>query len=148
MSARAGGNGELDDREFLAAFERAAIPPDRWRHRDHVRMAYLYLTAYSFGDALDRMRTGVRALNRANGVPENATSGYHETVTVAWARLVASCIAHHGGADSSDGFVAANPHLCAKTLLRAYCTRDRVLTLEARARFVAPDIAPLPPPRR
>jgi hypothetical protein len=40
---------------------------------------------------------------------------------------------------------AANPHLCAKTLLRLYYTRDRILTAEARAGFVEPDLAPLPP---
>jgi hypothetical protein len=145
MSAGDARNEALDDREFLGAFEEVSIPSDRWTHRDHVRMAFLYLSEHAFEDALDRIRAGVRALNRANGVPENATSGYHETVTVAWARLIASCIAYHGGAESFDGFAAANPHLCARTLLRAYYTRGRVLTSEARSRFVAPDIAPLPP---
>ena len=37
-----------------------------------------------------------------------------------------------------------NPHLLAKTLLRLYYTRERILTARARRRFVPPDLAPLP----
>jgi hypothetical protein len=33
----------MNDRAFLRAFEAAAIPRDRWTHRAHVRMAFLYL---------------------------------------------------------------------------------------------------------
>jgi hypothetical protein len=135
----------MNDREFLAAFEAANIPSDRWTHRDHVRMAYLYVRDRPFDVALGCIRAGIQALNRANGVAETETSGYHETATVAWARVVASCISHHGAEGDFQSFAAANPHLCAKTLLRLYYTRDRILTAEARARFAEPDLAPLPP---
>jgi hypothetical protein len=134
----------MNDQEFLAAFEAAAIPSKRWGHRDHVRMAYLYLRDHPFDEALARIRSGIRALNRANDVPETADSGYHETATVAWASIVASCIAHHGSAEGFESFSVANPHLCQRTLLRLYYTRDRILSVEARADFVAPDLAELP----
>jgi hypothetical protein len=135
----------VDDREFLARFEAAAIPSDEWKHRDHIRVAFLYLSQRPFDAALDAIRKGIRRLNRANDVPEGPTMGYHETVTVAWACLVAVTIAAHRPVDpSSAAFLEANPHLLAKTLLRLYYTRDRILTADAKARFVAPDLAPLP----
>jgi catechol 2,3-dioxygenase-like lactoylglutathione lyase family enzyme len=134
----------MDDREFLVAFEATAIPRERWTHRDHVRMAFLYLRDHPFDDALSRMRSGIQALNRANQVPETETSGYHETVTVAWARLVESTIGAHGPTSSFEDFGAANPHLLQKTLLRLYYTRARILSEDARSRFVEPDLAPLP----
>jgi len=138
----------VDDRAFLEAFEAAAIPSSDWRHRDHIRMAFLYLRSEPFDTALARIRSGIRALNRANHVEEGLASGYHETMTVAWARLIASTLEVHGPRDDAAAFIEANPHLLATSLLRLYYSRERILTEEAKARFVEPDLAPLPAPTR
>ncbi|MEM7410352.1 MAG: hypothetical protein AAF430_08975 [Myxococcota bacterium] len=134
----------MTDTEFLAAFESAAISSDDWTHRDHIRMAFLYLRDLPWDTALEQIRTGIQRLNRANRVEETAVSGYHETVTVAWARVIAAQLHHHGPGEHFDTFAAANPHLLTKTLLRLYYTRAQILTPEAKAGFVAPDLAPLP----
>jgi hypothetical protein len=68
----------------------------------------------------------------------------HETVTVAWLHIVAAMIHHRGPGANSCAFCDENPHLLVKTLLRLYYTRGRIVTVEAKAQFVAPDIAPLP----
>src|SRR5262245_44330518 len=133
----------MNDRSFLAAFEAAAIPPERWTHRDHVRVGFLYLRELPFDEALIRLRSGIRALNRANGVQDSPTSGYHETLTVAWARVIAAAVAH-GPAQDFAGFAQRHPELLKKELLRSYYSRERMRTPEAKATFVEPDIAPLP----
>ncbi len=136
----------MDDVRFLGEFEAAAIPRERWKHRDHIRMAFLYLREHGLEGALPRIRSGIRALNRANRVPESATSGYHETVTVAWARLIEATLHAWGAPASFAEFEAQNPHLLSKTLLRLYYSRERIFSAEAKTRFVAPDLAPLPQP--
>jgi hypothetical protein len=133
----------MTDLEFLAAFESAAIPSDRWAHRDHVRVAFLYLRDLPFDDALARIRSGIRRLNRANGVTDGPTSGYHETVTVAWARLVADAIPA-GCATDFEAFAQSNPALLAKERLREHYSKPRLTAAEARSSFVEPDISPLP----
>lgn len=139
---RSRGNG-MDDRDFLAAFESAAIPRDRWTHRDHVRVAFLYLRSFRFDDALVRLRDGIRALNRANGVQDTPTSGYHETRTVAWARVIAAAMTMDSAHDF-DAFARGHPSLLRKELLGAYYSSARLLGLAARTAFVEPDVAPLP----
>ncbi len=134
----------MDNRSFLAELEAAAIPSERWSHRAHIRMAFLYLRDRPFPDALGRIRSGILALNRANDVQDTPESGYHERVTVAWARIIASTIRAHGLAEDFDSFSQANPHLFNKSLLRLYYTKERILTPEAKARYVEPDLAPLP----
>lgn len=134
----------MDDRAFLAEFEAAAISRDRWTHRAHIRMAFLYLRELPFDEALTRIRSGIQTLNRANQVPETPTSGYHETVTVGWARLVASTLRVHGPTSDFDAFAEANPHLLTKTLLRLYYSPQQMRTPAAKTSFVAPDLAPLP----
>jgi len=137
---------ELDDHAFLAAFEAGAIPHTEWRHRDHLRMAFLYLSALPFDAAVARMRSGIQALNAKHGTVESTTTGYHETMTVAWARVVAVTLRVHGPRGDSRAFVEAHPHLMAKSLMRLYYSRARIMTDEAKARFVEPDLAPLPEP--
>ena len=137
----------MDDAHFLREFEVAAIPRERWKHRDHIRMAFLYVREHGLEGALSRIRPGIRALNRANQVPESATSGYHETVTVAWAKLIAATLEAWGAPASFEEFEAQNPHLLSKTLLRLYYSRERIFSPEAKQSFVAPDLAPLPSPR-
>ena len=65
----------MDDSEFLERFEAAAIPKEEWRHRDHIRMAFLYLRDAPLDEAIASIRKGIRALNRANGVEEGARMG-------------------------------------------------------------------------
>ncbi|MHC5023230.1 MAG: GNAT family N-acetyltransferase [Planctomycetota bacterium] len=133
-----------DDDDFLDQFERCTLPFDRWTHRSHVRVAYLYLRRHALPDAIDRMRAGVQAYNRAHDVPEGPNAGYHETVTQAWMRIINATMRAHGAAASADDFCNANPHLLRRSLLRAFFTRDRLLAPEAKSSFVEPDLAPLP----
>jgi len=139
---------EPHDREFLTAFGAAAIPAERWKHRDHVRMAFLYLRDHPFAEAVARIRSGILALNRATGGRNTATSGYHETLTVAWALLIAAAIERGRSAPGviadSESFIAAHPHLLAKDALRSHYSRERMMSVEARVAFVDPDLAALP----
>jgi hypothetical protein len=134
----------MNDHAFLAAFEAAVIPAERWKHRDHVRVAFLYLRALPFAVAVEQLRSGIRALNRAHGGVDTLTSGYHETLTVAWARLVAAAIAQADPVLDFAMFAAAQPALLDKALLRAHYTSALMLSPEARASFVEPDLIPLP----
>jgi len=134
----------VDDLEFLQRFEAAAIPSEEWRHRDHVRMAFLYLRDAAFESAVESIRSGIQKLNRANQVPEGPLMGFHETATIACARVVAATMATHGPVESSQALLDENPHLLSRTLLRLYYSRDRIISREAKAGFVEPDLAPLP----
>src|SRR5688572_5761134 len=52
-----------DDAAFLADFEACRIPLAEWNHRSHIRMAYLYLRAHSFDEAVRRIRDGLNSFN-------------------------------------------------------------------------------------
>lgn len=130
----------MTDDEFLAAFEAAAIPRPEWTHEAHVRMAWLYLTRRPFADALDRIRGGIKKLNGAIG---GSPDGYHETITVAFARVIASRLRP---GDDFPAFRTRHPDLLDRTLtalLRHY-TKDRLFSPEARRGFLAPDREALP----
>ena len=138
------GAAVLDDQTFLRQFEAGTFPLNQWHHREHIKIAYLYLCAHPFEVAIERMRTGIRALNAAHRVPDELTRGYHETMTQAWMRLVEVTICEYGPAGSADEFFELNPQLAEKKVLRLFYSRERIMSAEAKAKFVEPNLAPMP----
>ena len=134
----------MDDTEFLKAFEAGTIPAEAWHHREHVKIAYLYLNRYSFDEALGRMRAGLEALNAAQKVPDAPDRGYHETMTCAWLRLVHCALCENGSTATADAFIEQHSHLQARRALYFFYSRDRLMSAAAKKGFVEPDLAPLP----
>ena len=74
-----------DERAFVAAFRTATLGDDAFHHRDHVRMAWIYVRSYGLESAVTRFTDDLRAFATAKGVPRL----YHATITVAYLSLVA-----------------------------------------------------------
>lgn len=129
----------MSDDEFLAAFETVTFTRPEWTHEAHVRMAWLYLTRWPLGDALKRVRAGIQKLNAKIGSPD----GYHETITVAFVRVMAVRLVP---GEMYPAFRERNPDLFDRTLaalLRHY-TKELLHSAPARRAFVEPDVEALP----
>ena len=114
-----------------------------WTHRDHVATAAYYCITDP-DCATDRMRAGIQALNKARGVETTPVGGYHETLTIAWSRIIAGHIRSLGDLEPVEKINSAiTTFEDRKTTLRYY-SRDRIMSLEARYGWVEPDLEPLP----
>lgn len=133
-----------DDETLLTQFESTAWPVGEWHHRQHIKLAYLYLRKYPFEVATRRMREGLQAYNAAHHVPELLDRGYHETMTQVWMRLVHLTLCEFGPSESADAFVDQHTQLLSKRAPLFFYSRDRIMSLGAKMQFVAPDLAPLP----
>jgi len=149
----------LSDEEFLRQFETCTYPYAHWTHRAHLRVAYCYVTRFGLQGAIPKVTSGIRAYNQSQGIVDTSTSGYHETMTVAWLHLVAAMLAEYGpsgavdpagpsllGLDAppSQEFLEAQPQLREKKVLRLFYSRQRFMLPEAKYHFVPPDLAPFP----
>jgi len=74
----------LSDEEFLTLFDAGTLNLDGFDHEAHCRAAWLCLREAPFRDALGRLRRGLKRLAISAGKPQR----YHETITVAYARLI------------------------------------------------------------
>ena len=126
------------------AFEACSIPIELWNHRAHLTIAYLLLRDWPLEAATARMRRGVQRYNAANGIEQTSTGGYHETLTVAWMRLLHTTMTVYGPEQNAEQFLQAHPHLLSRVLLRLFYSRPRIMSPEARHGWVEPDLAPLP----
>lgn len=137
----------MTDEELQVQFENQTLPFELWNHRMHVRIAYIYSKTVAYPDALAKLREGIKAYNIKNQVKESRTTGYNETTTVAYLRLVRSTMDAYETifpATDSESFCETHPHLLAKTILRAFYSPERRTLPEAKTRFVEPDLSSLP----
>ena len=129
----------MTDEEFLAAFEQAGFTAVEFPHRAHLRTAHLYLRQLGPAGAADRMAAGIRHLATSHGHADR----YHETLTRAWVDVVALAMARTR-AETFDELLTRHPSLLDKHLLLAHYSRTVLFGPQARAEWVAPDLAPIP----
>jgi hypothetical protein len=135
-----GADGADEAGEFLRRFEAAEVGQRDFRHRDHIRMAWLYTTEYGRERAEARATAGIRHLAERHGVPHK----YHETLTRAWVRAVAHFVAADRDVKDFDDFLRRHPALLRRDLLLTHYTAGLLWSDEARMRWVEPDVAPIP----
>lgn len=137
----------MDDRELQSCFEDCSLPFEQWTHRAHVRVAWCYLHQYSYTEALERIRSGIKAFNASNNVPEGPGQGYNETTTVAFVRLVYATMSSYDdtlATRDSEAFCDAHPQLMHKEVLRLFYSPTRSRNPDTKVLFVEPDLAQLP----
>ena len=125
----------LTDSEFLAALRDGTLPVSCFRHADHLRLVWLHLHQSSFDQALRQVRDTILAFAQQNGVPHR----YHETITTAWVKLVAT---HHE--PSFETFLTENEARLTKDLLHRFWTPALLESQGARDHWIAPDRNALP----
>ena len=133
----------MDDQQLWQAFGSATLPEKDWTHQGHLRVAWLYSSRHPLDEAHVLMRVGIIRLNASHGLVETAARGYHETITRVWLAVVRQLM-QEVAAESSLAFVEACGDRLAKDALLRHYSRERLMSVEARARFVEPDLAPLP----
>jgi hypothetical protein len=88
---------ELD--AFVLAFEEGTLPRSRWTHEAHLVVGANFVFLLGEEAATDWMRKRVRAYNDAVGTANTATSGYHETLTRMWIRVLAQLLREQPASD-------------------------------------------------
>jgi hypothetical protein len=111
----------------------------RFGHREHIHLAFI---AARQGDAADLLRAWIRQIAASHGAPDR----YHETITTAWAQIVAHHVRAEPAIADFDSFAARYPALLDKSLLSRHYSPTVLAAPAARLTWIAPDLAPIPSP--
>lgn len=124
----------MTETEFVQGFEDCTLPNEAFHHRDHVRLAWLYLRRYPALEALTRFAEGLKRFAAAHGHP----GLYHETITWAFLFLIRERMADE---ETWDDFAAKNPDLLTwkPSVLDRYYEKETLFSDRARRIFVLPD---------
>jgi len=142
--------GEIES--LIQAFENCTLPRSEWTHQAHLIVALWYLTHYSQLEATNCIRVSeaaslklrIQDYNRAIGIKTTKDSGYHETLTLFWVRIVYLYLASEGAnsslVDLANGLIqrCGNPSLPLE-----YYSRDRLMSWDARRSWIEPDLKSL-----
>jgi len=129
------------DARFVEMLESCTLPRERFDHRAHVRLAWLYLRDEPYDLAMRRIERTIRRYAEHLGAGDK----YHQTITAGWMRLVLAGMTATPGVDDFDAFLDANGWLRDPSALGSYYSRERLHVPEARIRVVEPDLRPFGP---
>jgi hypothetical protein len=129
---------------FLAAFEGCTLPKERWTHGAHLLTGACYVRELGREAALEKMRECVRRYNESVGGKNTETSGYHETITAMWIRLLDGLWRESKPMGrAAFAALAVERFEPRKAVFREYYDFDVVGSTEARLRWVEPTLKPL-----
>jgi hypothetical protein len=136
---------DSDPDRLAARFEGLTLPKEEWTHVAHLTVGAWHVDRYGAADALTRLRDGIRQLNESHGNVNTETAGYHETITAAYVTLIAAFLAACPPglplAARVDRLLTGP--LAARDMLFTFYSRERLMSVEARAQWIEPDLAPL-----
>jgi hypothetical protein len=120
---------------LVKGFEDGSLPTSEFNHAAHLTVAVWYLSRLPFEEAVDAMRSSIKAYAAAHG----HGGLYHETITLFWLNVV------WGYIEDKDVMLL---ELVAKVINRfgntrlmfEYYSRERLFSAEARAGWVEPDL--------
>jgi hypothetical protein len=130
---------EDEIRALVEAFEACSFHPSEFRHYQHLTVALWYVRNLSFEEATANVTRGIRRLAETYG-----KTGYHETITIFWLRVVSCFVAEHGNKTLPVLANALIDHCANKDLIGRHYSADLLASPKAKAEWVEPDLEPLP----
>jgi hypothetical protein len=127
----------MSDEEFMAGFENGSLPDKSFHHRDHVRMAFLYLSRYPALEALQRFSAALERFAAGKGKADR----YSETITWGFFLLVRERMFRSGDLPSWPEFAARNEDLLnwEDHALKNYYREETLQSDLAKRIFLFPD---------
>ena len=125
--------------EVVRKFESCEYSPAEFTHARHLTVAAWYLSQFTEGQAMERMRACLIRFSQHHG-----KMGYHETITRFWLQVVAQSLKE---AEPGTPLVTIVNKLVQewgnKELLFRHYSRELVMSEAARAEWVEPDLEQL-----
>jgi hypothetical protein len=136
--------------DLVAAFRSCTLSREHWTHLAHLRVGAWHVHHFGVEAALETLRAGIRGLNDFHGTVNSTESGYHETITVAYVRLIERFLSPFEAGvplERQVDLLIESP-LAERSVLLRFWSRELLMSARARAEWVPPDLAALEVPRR
>lgn len=130
---------ELADFELEQKFEDHSLHASYFSHEAHLRLAYIHIAKYGASKAGQNMADQIKSYALAKGAKDK----YNETVTIAAVKAMDHFM-RKSSCDDFDGLIQEFPRLLTsfKEILGQHYGFDVFRSVEAKQRFLEPDLAP------
>lgn len=134
-----------DIKTIVANFQNKTLPKEQWTHSAHIAVAFFQLdNLKSFEKTLNYLRKQIKEYNISVGTENNDTSGYHETLTVFWLKVVTEFSNTKNLSDTELAYT-----LFMKTMLSSskfpmkFYSKDLLFSKTARQKWIEPNLLPV-----
>lgn len=134
----------LNHEALYLALRDGELDPESFDHESHVRLAWYYLTHWSYDEALEQFNQDFLRFIVSAG----AESKFHKTITEALLQLIASHLGEEQCRSDWEYFKqdAAPLFTDAFGLLKRFYSHELLTSETARRKYTNPDIKDLPEP--
>jgi hypothetical protein len=123
-------------RALVESFEACSFHPSEFRHYQHLAVALWYVRHLPPAAAVTKMTSGIKKLAEAYG-----KTGYHETITLFWLRIVSAFAAQTDAGTSLAAIANQLIDSCDnKDLINDYYSPVLLESARAKAEWVEPDL--------
>lgn len=126
---------------LVSGFLDLTLPKAEWTHHAHLRVGLWHLLHHPEAEALALLRVRISHYNESVGGQNTDTSGYHETITRFYVRVIAAFVAR---VDREQPLDELAEELIAehgdKELPLRWYTKERLFSVAARLGWVEPDL--------
>ena len=129
---------------LIKAFENCTLPQGEWTHQAHLIVALWYLTHYPQLEATAYIREGIQNYNNVIGIKTTKDSGYHETLTIFWIKIVSQYLINKSKSSSFVDLVNGLIQDCnSPDLPLEYYSKNRLMSWQTRQSWIEPDLESL-----
>ena len=126
---------------LAAGFDACTLRDEQWTHAAHLVVALRCLCRHETNVAIEKLRTGIKRINASLAKTPDA---YHETMTIAWIRLIETFLATEDRRQSLSALAHRLIERCGDpSYIFTFYTREVLFSPEARTTWVPPDRRPL-----
>jgi hypothetical protein len=127
--------------DVVRSFENGTISREKWKHREHLTMAYYYIkNSKSLPEATDKMRVGIFNLLKSFEVDLEKEMPYHETMTRFWMKVVDDFAKTRNGYSVVETTNLILENFGDKDLPLKFYSRELLFSDKARSEFIEPDL--------
>lgn len=132
-------------KDLIDQFENGTLPKEKWTHEAHFVMALWYCCLQPLPLAMESIKAGIKKYNVSIGGQNTDHSGYHETITAFYTRVIVNYILQTSTSKQFENKLESlwQQEFLQKEFPFKYYSRELLMSKAARSAWVAPDIQPL-----
>lgn len=134
-----------DIKTIASDFENKTLPKELWTHSAHIAVAFFQLdNCQSLEKTLGYLREQIKEYNILVGTENSDNSGYHETLTVFWLKVVAEFLITKNQTDIEDAYTLFTKTILASSKLPTkFYTKELLFSKTARQSWIEPNLLPI-----
>lgn len=132
---------EID--KLIVGFNTHTLPKEEWTHPAHLIVALWYVKYFGEEMAGKELNKRISAYNAAVGGVNSNTEGYHETITLAWIKIVNQFLNIQTGTFEALALKLTSVDFTRNHHPLNFYSKEVLDSVTARKSWVEPDIKPI-----